>query len=695
MKYTPFFIIFISLAIFIGAQNTADNAPLRMGPGPITGGGGIHALNAADEFRLGVQAYNRFAFNEAILSFERALAYRPGEAIILEWLGRAYYRSGLEHIALNQWRAALDIMGRNTGAGMLLNARIETVANRRFLLPVANDNVRYVEAGRYPGRLDDIILYRQPTSVLPLNDGSAWVVAFGSNEIVRVDVNGVIRERRRGPIQGFDRPYALVRGIDGRLFLSEFRGGRISVLNNRGEWLGHIGSRGVGDGMLVGPKNLAVDEEGFLYVVDFGNQRVSKFDPDGTFILSFGRRGGGFPGFLSPTGIAARNNRVYVADSISRQIYMFDPNGNFLGVLGVTGLRGPESMRFLSDGNLLVADTNRILLIDTASAIVRELGLAGNDRVRIIGADMDRNGNILAANFDASEVSVLTRFDDLASGLFVQIQRVYAEQFPLVTLEITVEDRLRRQMVGLNEHNFLITEGGNIAAEQRFLQPGYRHQGADISILMERSDRTAGLREDLAVAARDINRTLGEIGNSRIVSLISAGTQPVRERHENALESAARGAAPASFSPMWRFDLGLRLAATDLLHASPRRSVVYVGSGSLGEFAFEQYGLSEMAAYLANNGIIFNAVIVGTEQISQEILYLTNATGGQAMYLYRPQGIGEMIRNIADAPVGRYFISFRSQFPSDFGRAWLPVEVEVYLMERSGRDATGYFAPLQ
>ncbi|MCL1994401.1 MAG: NHL repeat-containing protein [Spirochaetes bacterium] len=692
MKYFPFFIVFFfTMMFFTEAQNVPDP-----GVAPITsmGGTGIAALNAAEEFRLGIHAYNRMAFNEAILSFERALAYRPGEPLILEWLGRAYHRSGFEHTALSQWMAAVDVLGRHTAAGMLLNTRVETVSNRRFLLPVVNDGVRFVEAGRYPGRSGDILIYRQPTAVLPVGDGSAWIVAFGSNEIVRVDVNGVVQERQRGPLlHAFNRPYDLVRGIDGRLFLSEHRAGRISVLDENGAWLGHIGSRGVQDGMLVGPQNMAVDEEGFLYVVDFGNRRISKFDPDGGFVLSFGQRGGAFPGFLAPTGIAARNHRVYVADSVSRRIYMFDPNGNFLGLLGVSGLQGPESMRFISSGELLVADTNRILLIDTNTAIMRELGLAGNDRVRIVGADIDRNGNILAANFADDEVSIMTRFDDLASGLFVQVQRIAAENFPFVTLEVSVEDRLRRPIVGLNQHNFLITEGGMVAANQQFLQPGHLFPGTDVSILFERSNRTVTLMEDFSIAARDIAAGLAEIGSSNIVSVISAGMQPQRENHL-ALDNAARG-SPAVYSPLWRFDLGLRLAATDVLHGSPRRSVIYVGTGDLGYLAFEQHSLSELAAYLANNGIIFNAVIVGSDFISPEINFLTAETGGQAMYLYRPQGIGEMIRDIARAPVGRYFLSFRSQLDTDFGRAWLPVEVEVYLMERSGRDNTGYFAPLQ
>jgi len=666
-------------------------------PGLITGGTGADALAAADEFRLGVHAFNRFSYNEAILSFERALSFRPGEALILDWLGKAYYRSGLEETALRQWRAALDIYNRNSGAGMLLNARIETVTNRRFLMPVANDGMRYVQAGRYPGRFADIILYRQPTSVLANNDGSIWIIAYGSNEIVRVDVNGIIRERKRGPLNGFDRPYDMVRGLDGRMYLSEFRGGRVSVLNSNGDWLSYIGSRGLGAGQLIGPQHLTIDEDGYLFVVDYGNRRVSKFDPDGDFILSFGQRSAVFPGLLSPTGIAAGNGRIYIAENISKSIYIFDPNGNYLGRLAAENLQGPESMRFLSDETLLVADNNRILQIEPYSAIVRELGLAGGANVRITGADMDRNGNIVAANFNAGEVAVMTRFDDLASGFFVQIRNINADRFPQVLVEMTVEDRLRRPIQGLDTNNFLLTENGVPVADQTFLLPGFRHTNADISLLVERSDLTARMRDDLTAASRDISRTIREMDNSRIVSVVSAAGQPRREQHVNSLENAIRGSND-SYTQRWRFDLGLRLAATDLLNAlnaSPKRSVVYIGTGSLGELAFENYSLSEMASYLANNGIVFNAIIIGGGQISAGIEYLCRETGGRAMHLYRPRGIGEMISGVAENPSGLYSFTYNSRLPTDFGRAWLPVEVEVYLMERSGRDNTGYFPPLE
>ncbi|MDR2618201.1 MAG: 6-bladed beta-propeller, partial [Treponema sp.] len=261
--------------------------PLRAQQGAFTGPD-LDTVNAREEFRIGVQAYNRFAFNEAILSFERALSFRPGEPLILEWLGKAYYRSGFEATALREWQSAAEGYGYSSGPGVLLSGKIETVRNRRSLLPVPEDGVRYVESGRYPNANGDVVLYRQPSAVLPRDDGTAWVVAYGSNELVRIDVNGIIRDRRRGPFNGFDRPYDIARGLDGKLYVSEFRGSRVSVLSEDGEWQYYIGSRGRGPGQFVGPQNLAVDEEGYLYVVDYGNLRISKFDPTGAFILSFG-----------------------------------------------------------------------------------------------------------------------------------------------------------------------------------------------------------------------------------------------------------------------------------------------------------------------------------------------------------------------------------------------------------------------
>ena len=661
-------------------------------------GADLDTVRARGEFRIGVQAYYRFSYNEAIRSFERALSLRPGEPLILDWLGKAYYRSGMENTAFRAWESAVAGYGTTTGNGILAASRLQTLRNRRNPGPVADDDVRYVESGKYPNKNNDTVLYRQPVSVLPENDGTAWVTAYGSNELIKIDVNGIIRDRQRGPINGFDRPYDLVRGAEGNIFISEFRGNRVSVLSPSGDWLYYIGSTGQGPGQFVGPQNLTIDEEGYLYVVDYGNRRISKFDPSGSFIMSFGTRSSFFQGFVSPTGIAARDGRVFAADSILKQIFVFDKNGSYLGPLLNETLSSPESLRFLSDGRLLAVDANRILLIDPDTAIVRELGVLRNaSRVRITGADMDRNGNILAADFSSGEVVILTRIDDMAAGLFVDINRVVTDSFPVITVEVEVTDRLRRPVTGLDGRNFLLSEGGLAASGQNFLSAAYHSTYTDVSVLIERSPSTLSLRDDLAVALRDINEAAG-----KVVSVVSAGTEPMKENIASdsgittaaMLAAAARG-NPSSYSSMWRFDMGLRLAATDILPGEKKRAVIFIGSGALGEFAYEQYSLSELAAYLTNNNVAFYAVIAGGGLPGGEILYLCEETGGKVLSLYRNEGIIPEIKKLAEEPSGSYVLSFRSLLDTDFGRAYLPLEAEVYLMERSGRDSTGYFPPLE
>jgi DNA-binding beta-propeller fold protein YncE len=661
-------------------------------------GGNLDALHAAESFRLGIEAYNRNYFNEAIYAFEQALSWKPDEALILDWLGRAYYRSGMETIALRQWQNALRIYGSSTPEGVLINGRIERVGSRRSLFPLMSEADRYVEIGHFPGSYDGVSSFSQPSSVLPESDGSLWVAAYGSNEIVRLDVNGIVRYRERGPIAGFDRPFALARGLDGRIYVSEFRGGRVSVLDANGKWLSHIGSKGINPGQLSGPAALTVDDEGYLYVVEFGNRRISKFDPDGVFINSFGVKDADFAGFLAPSGIASRGGVVYVADVLAKCVYSFDSNGLYLGIL-TGGLEGPEGLRRLNDGSLLVTDTKRLLTIDTGTSIVRPLSASGNTRVRFIDGAIDANGELMAADFDSDEVTVLASIDDIASGLFVSIDRVISAEFPVLTVEVRVEDSRRRSIVGLNEINFTLTEDGFPVKNQSLIASGNAEEAADVAILLERSPGTAPLGDGLAVALRDISAALE--GRGSIVSIVSAGEQPVRERFnpENpaSLAAAARDGAAAS-SLRWRFDLALRLAATDLLGRSPKRSVLFVCSGEgLGQLAFEQYSLSELAAYMANNGIVFDAILVGGESVTpnDEIRFLCAETGGKTVRLYRPEGVAPLIDQLVSTPSGSYVLSYESSLPTDLGRAFLPVEAEVYLLERSGRDAVGYFPPLE
>ena len=134
-------------------------------------------LIAEEEFRRGVQAYYRGAFNDSLMVLEKALSYVPGNPLVLDWLGRAYFRTGSEAAAMRHWEAA-SAAGHQAE---ILQSKIDTVREWRTLRTQGISGQRYVETGTIPAVQGKTVLFSQPSSVLPLSDGSFWMAAYGSN----------------------------------------------------------------------------------------------------------------------------------------------------------------------------------------------------------------------------------------------------------------------------------------------------------------------------------------------------------------------------------------------------------------------------------------------------------------------------------------------------------------------------------
>jgi DNA-binding beta-propeller fold protein YncE len=80
------------------------------------------------------------------------------------------------------------------------------------------------------------------------------------------------------------------------------------------------------------PTGVAIAPNGELYVCDgYGNARVHRFSPDGTFIQSWGEPGTKPGQFNLPHDIwVAPDGRVFVADRENDRIQIFTPTGQFL-----------------------------------------------------------------------------------------------------------------------------------------------------------------------------------------------------------------------------------------------------------------------------------------------------------------------------------------------------------------------------
>ncbi len=638
---------------------------------------------AEEEFRRGVQAFYRGSFNDAILQFEKALTYLPEENLIIEWLGKAYYRAGMEGAAIQEWTMASEA----GYGGQLLENTIEIVRNRRILGAESFGENRFVEARSFPNSEGEQLFFSYPVSVAANDDGSFWLVAYGSNEILRYDTNGILLDRIRGPLTGFDRPMDILRLSSGNFVISEFAGNRISFLDAGGNFIRSAGESGRGDNGLVGPQYLAEDSNGNIFVTDFGNGRVCVFDENGDFLFYFGE-------FTAPTGIAVLNDEVFVADGVTGAVYIFDTAGNYQGQLVKDGTFAlPESIKII-EGKLVISDTTKVILLDPVTGALKTIADIGNSDSRITGTALDKNNNLLVTDFDQQEVLVLSEMSEIVGGLYVEIARVNADKFPSVQLELRIQNRKQQPVVGLKGENFTVTEKNYSVNGQTLLGKADLLDSGDITIIIDRSVSMKAYEKAVNQAVTEIASSMGGKGNLRI---IAAGAFPSTELIATPASVYAFQSSQlkTDFSSTVPLDLALRLATNDLINASYKRSVVFITDGGITANAFNNYTLSDLSAYLANNGVNFSVISVTSGAISSELDYLVENTGGLSWFLYRPTGIGGLAQELWSIPTGVYTLSYTSSLSTNFGNAYLPVEVEVYLYNRSGRAEAGYYSPLE
>ena len=687
MKKFLSLICLCSFFFCLSAQQTTNNAGLTVPEERIrTGEEGF----AAEEFRRGVQAFYKGSYSDAIVQFEKALSYMPNDNLILEWLGKAYYQAGMEGTALSYWQIASD----NGYGGLLLDNKIEVVKERRITGDSEDKLMRLSESGSFEGNINGVMIFSGPVSVLPDYDGSFWVTCYSSNELIKITLNGKVIERISGPLTGFDRPLDIIRLNDGNMLVSESAGDRLALLSEKGKFIKYIGSKGRGVGNLVGPQFLAVDSMGRIYVTDYGNRRVDVFDAEGNGLYYFGQKSGDFPGLKCPTGIAVLGDSVFVADEDSGCIYEFDRSGNYIrDLVEKDTFDKPESLKYWN-GSLVVSDRNRIVSVDVSTGSIFEYAKTGNAPSRVTAAVPDVNNNVIVTDITANEIYVMSKVQELVGGLFVQIEQVDASRFPEVTVEVKVENRHRQPVVGLELDNFYFTENKRTVSNLQFIGSAANNSYADITIIIDRSASMKKYSDEVETAVKEIAAAMKGRGSLRVVS---AGAIPVTEYTGNpdgvsdftieALKTQVSSSVPA--------DLAIRLAANELINAAKKRAIIFISDGNVTDSTFAKYTLTELSAYLNNNAIDFSYIQVSQGAVSREYDYLLNNTSGDQYYVFRPEGLGSIVRDIINIPQGTYQLKYVSALQKNFGQSYLPVEAEVYLMNRSGRDESGYFAPLE
>ena len=205
----------------------------------------------------------------------------------------------------------------------------------------------------------------------------------------------------KGNAARFSRPVGLAVDNAENVYVADSSNHTIRVVSPAGvvtTLAGLAGNAGNVDGVggaarFSSPSAVAVDDAGFVYVADTGNQTIRKVSPTGLvttlagggilFSSSGGDGVGSGAGFGYPAGLAVDGaGNVYVADSTMDTIRKVTPAGVVTTLAGTPGVRGSAdgtgaAAQFDFPFGVAVDGAGNIYVSDAISSIIRQVSLTG------------------------------------------------------------------------------------------------------------------------------------------------------------------------------------------------------------------------------------------------------------------------------------------------------------------------------
>ena len=131
------------------------------------------------------------------------------------------------------------------------------------------------------------------------------------------------------------------------------------IFDRKNQLVRKFGSKGSGSVEFNSLYGIAFDDNNHLYVTDYFNHRVQKYDIGNKYLMTFGTStnciGRGNGEVSGPVGITVHGSKVYVVENGNNRVSVFQCNGQFLHIIGAKCLERPWYIA-VNANYLLVAD---------------------------------------------------------------------------------------------------------------------------------------------------------------------------------------------------------------------------------------------------------------------------------------------------------------------------------------------------
>jgi len=187
---------------------------------------------------------------------------------------------------------------------------------------------------------------------------------------------------------------------------------------------------------LSAPQALAANNEGHLFVVDTGNNRIVKFDQTGKVVLTVGGFGWEIEQFDRPLDVTAKTGLdVFIADYNNERIERYDKDLHFLSSFSSTPsltenlqFGFPTGVDISKHGELFICDNenNRILKVDTFGEPVLSFGdfSWGEGQLQApVKIEISRDDKVYVSDKEAARIVVFDYYGNFLArfgGKFLQ-----------------------------------------------------------------------------------------------------------------------------------------------------------------------------------------------------------------------------------------------------------------------------------